>query len=95
VIKSIVVLKLKTGVRPGSVDELVGALGKLQISGMTALHMYRDAGLRAGNCDVAIIADLEDEEAYSRYDTDVEHSRIRRELAAPIAERIERIQVRL
>jgi hypothetical protein len=40
----------------------------------------------------AFVAEFEDEAAYRAYDTDAEHNRIRRELLAPIAERIERFQ---
>jgi hypothetical protein len=94
-IRSIAILKLKAGVRPELVDPLIDAMRRLQISGMTGMKTYRDAGLRAGNCDLVFICDLEDEEAYDRFDSDAEHNRIRAELAAPLAERLERIQVRL
>jgi Stress responsive A/B Barrel Domain len=94
-IRNIVMVKLKAGVRPETLDAFTDAMLRLQVPGMTGLTTYRDAGLRDGNCDVVVICDLENEEAYSRYDSDSEHNRIRRELAAPIAERLERIQVRL
>src|SRR5579875_3927865 len=57
--------------------------------------MGMDAGLRDGNMDVAIVGDFEDEDAYRAYDADPEHNRIRRELLAPIAERVERCQYRI
>ena len=43
----------------------------------------------------AAIFDFEDELAYRAYDLDEEHTRIRRELLAPIAERAERCQYRI
>lgn len=55
----------------------------------------RDLGLRTGNASYAITVDLDDEDAYRTYDLDQEHNRIRRELFAPISERIDRIQFRL
>ncbi|HXC79671.1 MAG TPA: Dabb family protein [Candidatus Acidoferrum sp.] len=93
-IRNFAILKLRSDVRPDQIDELFEALGRLRVNGMSGLIVHRDAALRPGNCDVLVVSDLEDEEAYRRYDSDEEHNRIRRELVAPITERAERIQVR-
>ena len=45
--------------------------------------------------DFVIVVDLEDEAAYRIYDEDAEHNRIRRDLVAPITERVERLQYRM
>jgi hypothetical protein len=94
-IRNFAILKLKSDARPDQVDALVAAMQHLRVKGMSGLIVHRDAALRPGNSDVLVVCDLEDEEAYRRYDTDEEHNRIRRELAAPITERAERMQVRL
>ena len=94
-IRNFAILKLRSDVRPDQVDVLIEAMRRLRVIGMSGLIVHRDASLRPGNCDVLVVCDLEDEEAYRRYDSDEEHTRIRRELLAPITERAERIQVRL
>ena len=94
-IRNVVLVKLKPGIDPAEVERFTDAMLSLQMPGLVNLTCGRDAGLREGNMDVALIADLEDEEAYRAYDEDPEHNRIRRELVAPIAERTERCQYRL
>jgi Stress responsive A/B Barrel Domain len=94
-IRNFAILKLRSEIRPDQIDALVEAMRRLEVKGMSGLVVHRDAALRPGNCDVLVVCDLEDDEAYRRYDSDEEHNRIRRELVAPITERAERIQVRL
>ena len=62
------------------------------IEGLVSLTCGRDAGLREGNWDYAVTADLVDEQAYVRYDEDEQHNRIRRELLGPLSEQIVRVQ---
>jgi hypothetical protein len=62
------------------------------VKGLETLVAGRDLGLRAGNADGLVVADFQDADAYRRYDADEEHNRIRRELLAPIVERIVRVQ---
>lgn len=94
-IRNVVLVRLKPGVEEAQVERFTDAMLSLQLPGLINLTCGRDAGLREGNMDVALIADLEDEEAYRAYDEDPEHNRIRRELVAPIADRVERCQYRL
>jgi hypothetical protein len=54
--------------------------------------MGTDLGLRPGNLDLALVADFESVEAFTAYDQDEEHGRIRRDLVAPVTDRIERCQ---
>jgi len=63
-----------------------------RIEGLLTLECGRDAGLRDGNWDYAITADLADEQAYRRYDEDDEHNRLRRENFGPVSEQIVRVQ---
>ncbi|MEA2640914.1 MAG: hypothetical protein QOF51_2308 [Chloroflexota bacterium] len=74
---------------------MIGAMKGLRVPGLIQLTIGRDLGLRAGNANVAIVSDLTDEAAYLAYDADAEHNRVRRELVAPIVERIERCQFEL
>ncbi len=94
-IRNVAVFKVKPDASDAEVDRLCDALLGLQVPGLLNLSIGRDAGLREGNLDLALVADLADEEAYRAYDADPEHNRIRRELAAPIVERTERVQYRV
>ncbi len=94
-VRNLVMVWLKDGVDDASVDRVVNSLLGLQTPGLISITCGRDAGLRAGNAAIGLVADLEDEAAYRAYDEDPEHNRIRRELVAPIAERVERVQYRI
>jgi hypothetical protein len=78
-----------------AIEATIDATSRLRVTGMEALVAGRDLGLRAGNAHAAVVADFNDAEAYRRYDVDEEHNRIRRELLAPIVERIARVQFRV
>lgn len=86
------VFKLKRGTADEQVERVVNELKGLQVPGLINVSIGRDAGLREGNLDLAVVVDLDDDEAYRAYDGDPEHNRIRRELVAPIIERGERVQ---
>jgi quinol monooxygenase YgiN len=92
VIRSVVLVKFKPDARPEQLAEIERAMKAIRFEGCTRWEMARDLGLREGNASHAFVAEFEDEAAYRAYDTDAEHNRIRRELVAPIAERIERFQ---
>lgn len=94
-IRNVVLIKLKDEVGPDQVNALISALGKMEIDGMRRMTIGRDLGLRDGNYDLAIVNDFEDEEAYHAYDKDPEHNRIRREMTAPMAENVKRVQFTL
>lgn len=94
-IRNIAMVKLKPDTPPDKVERLITELQGMQIPGMAHVSIGTDAGLREGNHDLVIVVDLDDEAAYQVYDEDPEHNRIRRDLVAPIAERVERIQYRI
>lgn len=94
-IRNIVLLRLKPNTPPEHMRAFEAALRKIPFQGLRALTMGYDIGLRDGNMTYAVIVDLADEDAYRAYDAHPEHNRIRRELLAPVAERIERCQYRL
>ncbi len=83
---------VRQGTRPDQIDAVERAMKALRFEGCGRWEMVQDLGLREGNLPYAFVSEFEDEAAYRAYDTDAEHNRIRRELLAPIAERIERFQ---
>ena len=91
-IRNVVLVSLKDGTDDAVLDRIVNAMLGLQVPGLLNMSCGRDAGLREGNAHLALVVDLEDADAYRVYDADPEHNRIRRELIAPHAERIERVQ---
>lgn len=92
-IRNVVMGRLRPGVPRRQVEQALAALVALEPEGCLAMVVGVDAGLRDGNWDYAITADFVDEQAYRRYDLDVEHGRLRTELFAPMSEQIVRIQV--
>lgn len=91
-VRNVALFWRKSGVSDGELDEVCATLNLMRIEGMQAFHAGRDLGLRGGNADVGVFADLHDAEAYRRYDADEEHNRIRREMVAPLVERTVRVQ---
>ena len=94
-IRNIAVYTWKADTTQEQIDGLERALKALKIPGVTNIHMSRDLGLRPGNLGGALTCDIADAETYKVWDANEEHNRIRRELAAPIAEKVERVQIRL
>jgi Stress responsive A/B Barrel Domain len=92
VIRNVVLAKLKQGVRDQDVEVMLAALRGIRTPGLLSITAGRDLGLRDGNWDAAVVTDLTDEESYHIYDADAEHNRIRRDVVAPLVERIERCQ---
>ncbi len=91
-IRHIVLIRLNESATPAGVERIRAELAGLTCAGRTSFTMGPDLGLRPGNMDVAIVADFEDAAAYAAYDCDPDHDRVRRELIAPVAERLERCQ---
>jgi hypothetical protein len=96
VIRNVVVGRVRPGTPAEDVERALQALRDLRVDGVEIRMVSGvDVGLREGNASYAITVDLVDEEAYRVYDRDAEHNRIRREMFAPISERIERVQFRV
>ena len=91
-IRNVVLFSVKDGTRPEQVEEIARAMKAIIFAGCSRWEMGRDLKLRAGNMPYAFIAEFVDEAAYRAYDANEEHNRIRRELLAPIVEKIERFQ---
>ncbi len=84
-IRNVVLGRLVPGADLDRLEEAFDGMRRMQIEGLLALQAGRDAGLRDGNWDYAITADLADAEAYRRYDADEEHNRLRREYFGPLS----------
>jgi len=95
VIRHIVTFRLNATATAEAVERIRSELARLTCPGRVAFTMGPDLGLHHGNLDLALVADFVDLDAYRAYDADAEHDRIRRELIAPISERIERCQFQL
>jgi hypothetical protein len=96
VIRNVVVGRVRPGTPLEDVEAALQALRDLRVDGVEFRMVSGvDAGLREGNASYAITVDLADEQAYRVYDADPDHNRIRREMFAPISERIERVQFRV
>jgi hypothetical protein len=91
----VVLAKLKSGVTEAQVAAWRDAVLAVRVDGLRAASMGRDLGLRDQTLDLAAVFDFDDEPAYRRFHHDPEHERIRRELAAPLVERMERCQYRI
>jgi hypothetical protein len=92
VIRNVVLGRLRPDADLARLDEGLQALRALRVEGLVQLRCGRDAGLREGNWDYTVTADLADEDAYRRYDEDAEHNRIRRDLLGPVSQETARVQ---
>jgi hypothetical protein len=92
VIRSVALLKAKSGHDPARMEQILAELRALRTPGLIRMMIGPDLGLRQGNWDYAIVTELEDREAYRLYDADAEHNRLRGELALLI-EQIARCQI--
>jgi hypothetical protein len=91
-IRNITLMRARSGHDRARMAEILAELRAMRIPGLTRLWAGSDLGLREGNWDYGVVADLEDADAYRRYDADAEHNRIRAELA-PLVEQIARSQI--
>ena len=91
-IRSVVLFSVKEGTRPEQLDAIVRAMKAIRFEGCHRWELVRDLQLREGNMRYAFVSEFDDEVAYRAYDTHGEHNRIRRELLAPIVEKLERFQ---
>jgi hypothetical protein len=94
-IRNVVVGRLKPEADPELLEKGLAGITALDIDGMLAVKVGRDAGLREGNWDFAITADFADEAAYRAYDLDEEHNRLRREYFGVVSAETVRIQFTL
>jgi hypothetical protein len=91
-IRNVVLFSVKEGTQPEQVEAIARAMKAITFAGCSRWEMGRDLNLRPGNMPYAFIAEFDDEAAYRAYDSHEEHNRIRREVLAPIVEKIERFQ---
>jgi Stress responsive A/B Barrel Domain len=89
-LRHILLIRLRPGVTTPQVDAFARAIESVPFPGRRNVIVGRDIGARPGNMDLAVTNDFPDEAAFRAWGEDPEHIRVRSELLAPIAERIER-----
>jgi hypothetical protein len=94
-IRSFLLIKLKPGTSDGQVEAFLTGLAAVPFAGRRNAYSGRDLGLRDDAMDLVIVADFDDERTYQAWVVDAEHGKVRQELLAPIAERVERSQIRI
>jgi hypothetical protein len=75
-------------------DEGLAGIAGLQLPGLLAMQVGRDAGLREGGWTFAITNDWVDVAAYRNYDVDPEHGRYRA-IIGGVCEQLARVQLEL
>lgn len=91
-IRNVVLVRFKPDARPEQLAAIEAAMKAIDFPGCSRWEMAKDLGLRDGSASHAFIAEFDDAAAYRAYDAHPEHNRIRRELLAPIVEKVERFQ---
>ncbi|GGF42772.1 hypothetical protein GCM10011519_15820 [Marmoricola endophyticus] len=89
-IRNVVMGRVRPGAEAALEDGLAG-IAALDLPGMLANHVGRDAGLRAGGWDFAITNDWTDGAAYQAYDVDPEHN-VHRASVVEACEQVARVQ---
>ena len=89
VLRHVVLFRWNDGTEPAHVDrveaELRAMLDRLDM--VRAWTLGRDAGLREGNADMALVVDMDDADAFRRYSADAGHQQILNELILPACTR--------
>lgn len=93
-IRHVAIFTLKPGADASKFMDAVDRL-RSTVSGFTACAYGVDAGLKTGNADFGLSFDFDDEAAYQRWDTNVDHDRIRRDEVFPLVSGVMRVQFRL
>ena len=89
-LRHVVLFRWNEGTEPAHVDrveaELRAMLDRLDM--VRAWSLGRDAGLREGNADMALVVDMDDADAFRRYSADAGHQQILNELILPACTRV-------
>lgn len=91
-IRHVVLVRFVDGADERLVAEFMDRMQAVHVEGLRSLTLGLDLGLRDGNWDYALVADLDDEDAYRRYDGAPEHLRIREEMGAGLFAAAARVQ---
>ena len=87
-LRHVVVFRWKDGTSSPEVDAIAAALRTLpgQIPELRAYDVGGDEGLVPGNADFAVVADVDDAEAWATYRDHPAHRRVIDELITPVLE---------
>lgn len=90
-VRHIAMFRLKDDAPEGTLESLSEGLSRLaqSISEISTYRYGRDLGLREGNFDFAVVADFEDEKAFTGYANHPDHQAfIQNQLTPVVAERV-------
>lgn len=85
-LRHVVLLRFHEGTEASQVDALVAGLRELPalIEGLRSFQTGADLGLAAGNWDLGIAVEFDDEATWAAYQAHPEHQRVIAELVRPI-----------
>ena len=89
-LRNVLLIRLKATATEDQVDAFLRAITAVPFPGRQNVVVGRDIGVRPGNMDLAVSNDFPDEATFRAWGEDHDHVRVREELLAPIADRIER-----
>ncbi len=95
-LRHIALFRWKAGTTGAQIDAIEQGLATLPdtVPQLRAYAFGRDAGLREGNADFAVVADFDNEDDWRAYTDHPEHRRVIEELIAPVTEVRTAVQVR-
>lgn len=95
-VRHIALFRFAEGTTEADVDRVTAALLTLAgtIEGLRDYRVGPDLGLSDGTWDYAVVADLDDADAYERYRTDPAHLEIVREVVRPLISERAAVQYR-
>ncbi len=96
-IKHIVLLNWKAGTNASDIDAVTEGLAKLpqEIPEILSYQFGSDAGIYRGNADYALVAEFHSEADLKTYVTHPSHQRFMKEVASPILDTFQSVQIEL
>jgi hypothetical protein len=91
VIRNVVMGKVREGADLDALQQALDGVAALDLPGCLAMTVGRDAGLRDGGWDFAIVNDWADAASYRGYDVDAVHNQ-HRAVIGPQCEQLARVQ---
>ena len=85
-VRHIAMFRLKDDAPEGTFESLSEGLSEMtkRIPGISKYRYGRDLGLREGNFDFAVVADFEDEDAFTAYANHPDHQAFIRDQLTPV-----------
>ncbi len=95
-IHHVAVFRWRAGTAPEQIEAIERELAKLPglIPELRRYAFGPDAGLREGNADFAVVAEVDDEDAWRRYSEHPAHQRVLSDWIGPVLEERSAVQLR-